>query len=263
MRRALFIAANLLALSISFLGTTRAQQAAGPASQQTPTAKDAKPPAANSQTTPRKKLAAAPATQTQKPQTLDTQKDKEKLRDRHEFGLDPAPAVCRSGPRHPGESVEDSLAGSKTLLTEDEQRAVLTALRAEVRKKQEGKMAQAEEATRKRSGILGRQQIKGRHSHATQRTSVQDSAGWHRSEAHHRGLRCLQLSWHAPQRHGIRQFLQTRPARNLSVSGVIKGWTEALQLMPVGSKCNCSFPPTSPMARAAPARHRSQLHFNF
>jgi len=237
MRRALFIAANILALSISFLGTTRAQQAAGPASQQTPTAKDAKPPAANSQTTPRKKLAAAPATQTQKPQTLDTQKDKES----YAIGMSLGSTLRQQSVEVDLDilvrGVEDSLAGSKTLLTEDEQRAVLTALRAEVRKKQEGKMAQAEEANtkegqaflaanRSKDGIVtlpSGLQYKILQAGTGPKPTTADSV-----VCNYRGTLLNGTEFDSSYKRG-------QPA-TFPVSGVIKGWTEALQLMPVGSK---------------------------
>ena len=45
--------------------------------------------------------------------------------------------------------LKDSLAGGKTLLTDDESRAVIAGLQAELRKKQEEKMAQAGETNLK------------------------------------------------------------------------------------------------------------------
>jgi FKBP-type peptidyl-prolyl cis-trans isomerase FklB len=237
MRKTRFIAANLLALSISLLGTARAQQGAGPGSQQTPAAKDAKPPALNSPTAPSRTPAAAPPAENHKPQMLDTQKDKESyaigmslgttLRQQSvEVDLD----ILRRG-------VEDSLAGGKTLLTEDEERAVLLALKGEVRKKQEEKMAQAGEANTKegqefldvnksKDGVVtlpSGLQYKILEAGTGPKPTAADSV-----VCNYRGTLINGTEFDSSYKRG-------QPA-TFPVSGVIKGWTEALQLMPVGSK---------------------------
>ena len=74
MRKPFIVTANILALSISFLGTARAQQTSPPNPQQAPAAKDAQPSAEKSQQAPAAKSAQAPATKTQNDLTLQTQK---------------------------------------------------------------------------------------------------------------------------------------------------------------------------------------------
>ena len=51
------------------------------------------------------------------------------------------------------------------------------------------------------------------------------------------------LPRHPDRRQGVRQLLQARPAGHLPGQGCIKGWTEVLQLMPVGSKWQVFIPP--------------------
>ena len=133
--------------------------------------------------------------------------------------------------------VKDSLAGSKTLLTEDEERAVLTALKAEVRKKQEEKMAQAGEANTKegqaflaanksKDGVVtlpSGLQYKILQAGTGPKPTTTDSV-----VCNYRGTLINGTEFDSSYKRG-------QPA-TFPVSGVIKGWTEALQLMPAGSK---------------------------
>ena len=133
--------------------------------------------------------------------------------------------------------VKDSLAGSKTLLTEDEERTVLTALKAEVRKKQEEKMAQAGEANTKegqaflaanksKDGVVtlpSGLQYKILQAGTGPKPTTSDSV-----VCNYRGTLINGTEFDSSYKRG-------QPA-TFPVSGVIKGWTEALQLMPAGSK---------------------------
>jgi len=133
--------------------------------------------------------------------------------------------------------VKDSLAGSKTLLTEDEERTVLTALKAEVRKKQEEKMAQAGEANTKegqaflaanksKDGVVtlpSGLQYKILQAGTGPKPTTTDSV-----VCNYRGTLINGTEFDSSYKRG-------QPA-TFPVSGVIKGWTEALQLMPAGSK---------------------------
>ena len=133
--------------------------------------------------------------------------------------------------------VKDSLAGRKTLLTEDEERTVLTALKAEVRKKQEEKMAQAGEANTKegqaflaanksKDGVVtlpSGLQYKILQAGTGPKPTTTDSV-----VCNYRGTLINGTEFDSSYKRG-------QPA-TFPVSGVIKGWTEALQLMPAGSK---------------------------
>ena len=237
MRKTFLIAANILALLISFLGTARAQQTAAPASQQAPAANPAQPPAAKSQQAPAKRPAPPPATKTESPLTLDTQKDK----DSYALGMSLGSTLRQQSVEVDLSilmtGVKDSLAGRKTLLTEDEERAVLTALKAEVRKKQEEKMAQAGEANTKegqaflaanksKDGVVtlpSGLQYKILQAGTGPKPTTTDSV-----VCNYRGTLINGTEFDSSYKRG-------QPA-TFPVSGVIKGWTEALQLMPAGSK---------------------------
>src|ERR1700730_6737215 len=137
MPKTLFATANILVLSISFFGTARAQQSAAPASQQSPATKAAQSPPAKSQQAPAKKPAQGPATKTQKPLTLKTEKDKESYAIGMNYGASLRKQSVEVDPDILVRGLRDSLAGGKTLLTEDEERTVLTVLQNEIQKKRE------------------------------------------------------------------------------------------------------------------------------
>jgi len=237
MRKILFIAANILALSISFLGTARAQQPAAPTSQQTPAASPAQAPAANTQQAPAKKLAQASATKTQKPLALETQKDKESYAIGMSFGSSLHKQSVEVDTYILIKGLKDSLAGGKTLLTEDESRTIISQLQAAIRKKQEEKMAQAGEANIKegqeflaanksKEGIVtlpSGLQYKILQAGTGPKPTSTDSV-----VCNYRGTLINGTEFDSSYKRG-------QPA-TFPVSGVIKGWTEALQLMPVGSK---------------------------
>jgi FKBP-type peptidyl-prolyl cis-trans isomerase FklB len=237
MRKTLFIAADILALSIPFLGTARAQQATAPTTQQTQAASPARPPAAKTQQAPAKKPAQAAAAKTQGPLTLDTQKDKESYAIGMSFGSSLRKQSVEVETDILIRGVKDSLAGVKTLLTDDEQKAVLTMLQADIRKKQEEKMAQAGEANLKegqeflaanksKDGVVtlpSGLQYKILQAGTGPKPTTADSV-----VCNYRGTLINGTEFDSSYKRG-------QPA-TFPVSGVIKGWTEALQLMPVGSK---------------------------
>ena len=101
------------------------------------------------QQTPAANPQPAPAPESQSASAFKTQKDKVSYAigmnvgsTLHRQGVDIDPKVLQQG-------LQDALAGGKTLLSEEEERAVLTELQADMRKKQQEKMQQAGEANKK------------------------------------------------------------------------------------------------------------------
>jgi len=237
MRKTPFIASNILALSFSFLGTARAQQSDAPAPPHTPAASPAQPPTAKSQQASAKKTAQAATVKTQEPLTLDTQKDKESYAIGMSFGSSLRKQSVEVETDILIRGMKDSLAGGKTLLTDDEQKAVLTTLQADIRKKQEEKMAQAGEGNiREGQEFLAANKSKGgivTLPSGLQYKILQAGTGPKPTAAdsvvcNYRGTLINGTEFDSSYKRG-------QPA-TFPVSGVIKGWTEALQLMPVGSK---------------------------
>ncbi len=106
--------------------------------------------------------------------------------------------------------LKDGLAAGKTLLSEDEARAALTQLQTEVRNKQQEKMKVTGESNKKES-------VEFLAANKTKEGVVVLPSGLQ-----------YKILFDSSYKRG-------QPA-SFPVNGVIKGWTEALQLMPVGSK---------------------------
>jgi FKBP-type peptidyl-prolyl cis-trans isomerase len=243
MRKTLFVTANILALSILFLGTARAQQTATPVPQQAPATKDAQPQAAKSQQAPAKKPASAPATKTQKPMTLVTQKDKLSYAIGMNFGASLRKQSVEVDPNVLVKGLKDSLAGSKTLLTDEESHTLITGLQADMRKKQEEKMAQAGDSNLKQ-GQEFLAANKSKDGVVTLPSGLQYKilqAGSGAKPTSSDSVVCNYRGTTIDGKEFDSSYKRGQPA-TFPVSGVIKGWTEALQLMPVGSKWQLFIP---------------------
>jgi FKBP-type peptidyl-prolyl cis-trans isomerase FklB len=178
---------------------------------------------------------SAPAAQNQGP--LKTDKDKagyaiglnigDNLRRQ---GVDVDPAMIALG-------LKDSMGGGKPLLTEDEIKAALTALQTQVRKEQEEKAAVAGEANKKEGdAFLAANKAKPgvvtlpsglQYKILTAGTGPKPTAS-DTVVCNYKGTLINGTEFDSSYKRG-------QPA-TFPVGQVIKGWTEALQLMPVGSK---------------------------
>ncbi len=153
-------------------------------------------------------------------------------------GVDIDPALFAQG-------LKDALAGGKTLLTDAEAKAVIAELQMAMVAKQaaagQGRGRQEQGGGR---GVPRGEQGEGGRGHAAERRAVQGHHDRHRAEADRRTDGRLPVPRHAHQRQGVRQLRTSAASRRASRSkGVIKGWTEVLQLMPVGSKWQVFIPP--------------------
>jgi FKBP-type peptidyl-prolyl cis-trans isomerase FklB len=133
--------------------------------------------------------------------------------------------------------LKDALAGGKTAMTEDQARAALMVVQNEIRKKQEEQMQLAGEAGKKegeaflaankaKDGVVALPsglQYKILTAGTGPKPTTSDSV-----VCNYRGTLINGTEFDSSYKRG-------EPA-TFPVSGVIKGWTEALQLMPVGSK---------------------------
>jgi len=133
--------------------------------------------------------------------------------------------------------VKDALAGGKTALTEDQARAALMEVQNEMRKKQQAEMQAAGEASKKEGdAFLAANKAKEgvvtlpsglQYKILTQGTGPKPTAT-DSVVCNYRGTLINGTEFDSSYKRG-------EPA-TFPVSGVIKGWTEALQLMSVGSK---------------------------
>ncbi len=150
--------------------------------------------------------------------------------------IDVDPAILARGLR-------DSFSNAKTLLTEDEARAVLTQLQSEVRKRQQG-LAQQVAEVNKKQGLAFLDANKTKDGVVTlpsglQYKVLQEGTGPKPAPTdtvvcNYRGTLLDGTEFDSSYKRG-------QPA-TFPVTGVIKGWTEALQFMPVGSKWQLFIP---------------------
>ena len=140
------------------------------------------------------------------------------------------------------QGLKDAMAG-KTLLTEEEARGVLMQLQSEMRAKQETKAKEAGEANKKEGeAFLAANKTKEgvvtlpsglQYKIITQGTGPKPTAT-DTVSCNYRGTLINGTEFDSSYKRG-------QPT-SFPVNGVIKGWTEALQLMPVGSKWQLFIP---------------------
>jgi len=235
------------------LGQAWAQQTAAPSSTQTPPASSSQTPAAK--TTPKPPAAKTGTTTAKAPVvlTLKTPKDKASYaigmnigKSIHKDSVDVDLSILMRG-------IKDSMKDGKTLLTDDEAKAALTALQAEMRKKQEEKMlVQAE--SNKKAGEAFLADNKTKDGVVTLPSGLQYKIlreGTGPKPATTDTVVCNYKGTLLDNTEFDSSYKRGQPA-TFPVSGVIKGWTEALQLMSVGSKWELFIP--SDLAYGVPGR---------
>ena len=141
------------------------------------------------------------------------------------------------------EGLKDAMSGGKTRMTQEEAKAVLDEVQAEVRKEQQEKMQQAA-ATNKAEGEKFLAANKTKEGVVTLPSGLQykilkagDGPKPTASDqvvCNYRGTLINGTEFDSSYKRG-------QPA-TFGVGQVIKGWTEALQLMPVGSKWQLFIP---------------------
>jgi FKBP-type peptidyl-prolyl cis-trans isomerase len=234
MQKTLTLALNFLAISLLMSSSLRAQDTPAPKPQTTPAPK-------TPGTTPAKPRTA---TGTRTPLTLKTDKDKVSYAIGVNIGksmrkdtVDVDPAIFARG-------MKDALAGGKLLLTDDEMKVVLTKLQGDLRARQEQAMQKAAEINKKagddflvqnktKEGVVALPdglQYKILKEGTGPKPAATDSV-----VCNYRGTLLDGTEFDSSYKRG-------QPA-TFPVGGVIKGWTEAVQLMPVGSKWQLVIPP--------------------
>jgi FKBP-type peptidyl-prolyl cis-trans isomerase FklB len=238
--------ALILSLAGSLLcGISCAQQSSAP-STNPPPATASKPDAApKGQTTPAAKAGTAPAKKTPAPQALTTAKDKASYALGMNIGKSLKKDEVDVEPELIARGLKDVIAGNKSLLTDEEAAASLTALQNEVRKHQQelhdaavGKNLKEGEAflaeNKAKPGITSLPsglQYRVLQQGTGPKPTVADTV-----VCQYKGTLIDGTEFDSSYKTG-------KPA-TFPVGQVIKGWTEALQLMSVGSKWQLFIPPT-------------------
>ena len=139
--------------------------------------------------------------------------------------------------------MKDGLAGGKTLLTDEEAQAVLTEMQKQVRAEQAVKMQQAGDANKK-EGEAFLAANKGKNGVVTLPSGMQYKILTVGTGPKPTATDSVVCNYRGTLINGTEfdsSYKRGQPA-TFPVDGVIKGWTEALQLMPVGSKWQLFIP---------------------
>jgi FKBP-type peptidyl-prolyl cis-trans isomerase FklB len=141
------------------------------------------------------------------------------------------------------QGLKDAMSGAKPRLTEEEAKAVLTEVQNDVKKEQQAKMAEAG-AKNKTEGEAFLTANKGKEGIVTLPDGLQYkilTAGTGPKPAAADSVVCNYKGTLTNGTEFDSSYKRGQPA-TFGVSQVIKGWTEALQLMPVGSKWQLFIP---------------------
>lgn len=247
MRNLLTICLQLLAVGMMLLGSAFAQDtpattSAPPASKPTTAGQStaAKKPAGTATKKPAAGAAKTPAT----PLALKTDKDKQS----YAMGMNLGLGLKRQGmtldPALVARGMKDVLGGGKTALTEDEARASIQKLQTDVKQKMDAKAKEAGDSNRKQgeaflAGNKGKEGVVALPS-GLQYKVLKEGSG--PKPAPSDTVSCNYRGTLIDGKEFDSSYKRGQPA-SFPVSGVIKGWTEALQLMPVGSKWQLFIPP--------------------
>jgi len=222
------ISLSLLSAGILLSGVCQAQQTPAGKTQSTPaTARTHKPPVARTQPAP----------------PLTTQKDKFS----YALGMNLGTSLHRqSVPVDPNillRGLKDALAGGKTALTEDQAKAALSEVQNEMRQKQQAEMQQQGE-TNKKEGEAFLAANKGKEGIVTLPSGLQYKILTAGTGSKPTSADTVVCNYRGTLINGTEfdsSYKRGQPA-TFPVSGVIKGWTEALPMMPVGSKWQLFIP---------------------
>jgi len=244
MQKSLTTGLQLLAAGMMCLGQAPAQQT--PAATTPSTSSQASAPATKTAGTTgaaKKPGTTATTPKTAAPLTLKTDMQKQSYAmgmnlgmGLHKQGLTLDPALVARG-------MKDSMTGGKTVLTDDEARTAIQQLQNDVRLKMEAKSKEEGAAHRKEGeAFLAQNKAKEgvvvlpsglQYKILTQGNGPKPTAS-DTVSCNYRGTLIDGKEFDSSYKRGA-------PA-SFPISGVIKGWTEALQMMPVGSKWQLFIP---------------------
>ncbi|MGC1413745.1 MAG: FKBP-type peptidyl-prolyl cis-trans isomerase [Candidatus Acidiferrum sp.] len=236
MRKSLTFAVTGIAAGIILLGSAQGQQTPPATTQQAPAAKSTKPSTAKTGTTAAKR----------KPTTLTLTTQKEKAS--YAIGLNIGKSMRKDSvdvdPNILLRGMKDGLADAKPLLTDDEAKAAMTALQADLRAKHEQKVEE-EASTNKKESDAFLAENKAKDGVVTLPSGLEYKVlveGTGPKPTATDTVVCNYKGTFLDNTEFDSSYKRGKPA-TFPVTGIIKGWTEALQLMPVGSKWQLFIPP--------------------
>jgi FKBP-type peptidyl-prolyl cis-trans isomerase FklB len=234
-----------LAAAMLLLGMVQAQDAPAAKTDAAPAAKTSTAPPAKAKVPATKAAPAKTATASKSAgvTTLKTQKEKFS----YALGLNLGTSLHKQSvdvdPNIVAQGLKAALAGGKTLMTPEEAQAALTAVQNDLRQKQMEKMKVAGDANKK-EGETFLEANKAKEGVVTLPSGLQYKilkAGTGPKPTASDTVVCNYRGTLINGKEFDSSYKRGQPA-TFPVGGVIKGWTEALQLMPVGSKWQLFIP---------------------
>jgi FKBP-type peptidyl-prolyl cis-trans isomerase FklB len=234
MNKSLSNAVRTLAAGVVLLGLAHAQQTPAPKTSATPAAKKAAAA----------KTPAKPAAKSQAAPPLATLKDKFSYALGMNMGTTMRKQSIEVDPNILAQGLKDALAGGKTRLTEADAQAALTQVQKDVQQKQQAKAQVAGEANEK-EGATFLAANKSKEGVVTLPSGLQYKVVKQGDGPKPTASDSVVCNYRGTLINGTEfdsSYKRNEPI-TFPVGGVIKGWTEALQLMPVGSKWQLFIPP--------------------
>jgi FKBP-type peptidyl-prolyl cis-trans isomerase FklB len=242
-KRSIFVL-TILASGALLWSSAQAQQAPAPTAQNPPAKAPSQAPAATANKPATTKSGQTPATKAPASRTLETPKDKLS----YSIGMNIGKSLKRDNvdvdPDLLLRGVKDVLGGGTPLMTDEEAQSTLNELQADLRKKQEQEAQQLAETNKKEGeAFLAANKTKPgvvALPSGLQYKILQEGTGPKPTAAdtvtvNYRGTLVNGTEFDSSYKRG-------QPA-SFPIGGIIKGWTEALLLMPVGSKWQLFIPP--------------------
>jgi FKBP-type peptidyl-prolyl cis-trans isomerase FklB len=239
MQKSITMMVQLLAAGSMMLGSALAQT--------TPAATPTQPASGQSAAAAKKPTAttAAKKPTTAAPLTLKTQKEKSSYALGMKIGGDLRRQTLNESvdPALVARGLKDALSGGKTVMTEEDERAALTQLRTDVNAKMETK-AHQEGAANRKEGEAFLAENKSKPGVVTLPDGLQYKVVTEGTGPKPTASDTVSCNYSGTLINGKEfdsSYKRGHP-ESFPVGGVIKGWTEALQLMPVGSKWQLFIP---------------------
>jgi FKBP-type peptidyl-prolyl cis-trans isomerase len=235
---------TIVATGAFLWSTARAQQAPAATAQNPPAKAPSQAPAATATKPAASKSAQTSTTKTSAPRALETPKDKLS----YSIGMNIGKSLKRDNldvdPDLVLRGIKDVLGGGTLLMTDQEAQSTLNELQADLHKRQEQEMQQLAETNKKEGeAFLAANKTKAgviSLPSGLQYKILQEGTGPKPTAAdtvtvNYRGTLLDGTEFDSSYKRG-------QPG-SFPVGGIIKGWTEALLLMPVGSKWQLFIPP--------------------
>jgi len=240
------VAAVFLAIGLASADAALAQQSSTSGSQQAPAATTPAKPTGGAQASATPKTGTA--TGAKRPATPAAPLQTAKQKASYAIGQNIAKGLQKDEVDVDSASlargIRDALAGNKSLLTDEEAKAALTALATEVRAKQQAKLEQIS-AANKKQGEEFLAANKAKDGVVTLPSGLQyriEKEGIGPKPAPGDKVTCNYSGTLIDGKEFDSSYKRGQPV-TFSVGEIIKGWNEALQLMPVGSKWQLFVPP--------------------